>query len=414
MVRLKPMNRHGPSRLRAKLQALGSGLALATLLALASSCGDAASPPSTPSWTTGWATAFASVDSPIRFEDVTLRQVVRSTLSGERLRVRVSNALGREPIEIAGAAVARRDSSSSIVAGSSQTITFAGEPSARLAPGEERTSDPLSFSVKAGQDLTISLYLESPNELFGLHPIAQATSFVSERGNFAEAIVFPTARTSGGRFLVSAVDVMPPTPTSTLVALGDSITDGFRSTPDAFASWPDRLAERLGGRMGVLNTGISGNRVLSESSPPFGPSALDRFERDVLGHHGVSHLIVLEGINDIRFGRASSAEVIAGLEEIIQRARAAGLIVVGGTLTPFGGAAGSEPRQEVERQALNRWIREVAPFDAIVDFDAALRDPAVPTRLLPAYDSDDHLHPGDAGYRAMGDAVDLSILLDSP
>lgn len=407
------MNGKRPSRLRATLQALRCGLVLAPLLALASACGDAASPP-TRSWTTSWATAFAAVDAPVRFENVTLRQVVRSTLSGERLRIRVSNAFGRNRIEIAGAAVARRELDSSIVASSSQPITFAGESSVRLAPGEDRTSDPLRFDVHAGQDLTISLYLESSNELFGLHPIAQATSFISERGNFAEAAIFPTARTSGGRFLISALEVVPPRPTSTVVALGDSITDGFRSSPDAFASWPDRLAERLTGRMGVLNAGISGNRVLSESSPPFGPSALDRFDRDVLGHRGVSHLIVLEGINDILFGGASSAEVIAGLEEIIRRARRAGLVVVGGTLTPFGGAAGSEPRQEAERQALNQWIRDVAPFDAVVDFDAALRDPAAPTRLLPAYDSDDHLHPGDAGYRAMGDAVEISTLLGSP
>ena len=219
---------------------------------------------------------------------------------------------------------------------------------------------------------------------------------------------------SGAWFLLACVEVTAPANTLAVVAFGDSITDGARSTSDANNRWPDHLARRLAARKGtgvaVLNAGISGNRVLGDGA---GVSALARFDRDALMQTGVTHVIVMEGINDIGLARNAASptveDLIAGHKQLIERARARGLKVYGATLTPFEGAFYYTPEGEAKRQALNKWIRSSGAYDGVIDFDQITRDPAAPTQILPAYDSGDHLHPGDAGYKAMGDAVDLAL-----
>jgi lysophospholipase L1-like esterase len=221
------------------------------------------------------------------------------------------------------------------------------------------------------------------------------------------------ANRTGAWFLLARVEVTAPANAAAVVAFGDSITDGARSTVDTNNRWPDHLARRLaaaGRPVAVLNAGISGNRVLSDGA---GVSALARFDKDVLLQTGVTHVVVMEGINDIGLARnnpsPSAADIIAGHKQLIERARARGLKVYGATLTPFEGAAYYSPEGEAKRQAVNEWIRTGRAYDAVIDFDAVTRDPAAPTKFLPAYDSGDHLHPGDAGYKAMGDAVDLAL-----
>jgi lysophospholipase L1-like esterase len=219
---------------------------------------------------------------------------------------------------------------------------------------------------------------------------------------------------SGAWFLLARVEVTAPAGTAAVVTIGDSITDGARSTADTNSRWPDQLARRLAARKGagaaVLNAGISGNRVLGDGA---GVSALARFDRDVLMQTGVTHVVVLEGINDIGIARnnpsPSAEDLIAGHKQLIARAHARGLKIYGATLTPFEGAPYYTAEGEAKRQALNTWIRSSGAYDGVIDFDMITRDPAAPTRFLPAYDSGDHLHPGDAGYKAMGDAVDLAL-----
>ncbi len=267
-------------------------------------------------------------------------------------------------------------------------------------------------------DLVIDLYV--PNDL-GISPSpvtthngASQTNFVSDTGNHSGVTTLPVNARSGAWFMIARVEVMAPSATAAVVTFGDSITDGARSTTDTNSRWPDQLARRLAARKGpgvaVLNAGISGNRVLGDGA---GVSALARFDRDVLMQTGVTHVVVMEGINDIGIARnnpsPSAEDLIAGHKQLIERAHARGLKIYGVTLTPFEGAPYYTPEGEAKRQALNSWIRSSGAYDGVIDFDMVTRDPAAPTKFLPAYDSGDHLHPGDAGYKAMGDAVDLAM-----
>jgi lysophospholipase L1-like esterase len=271
----------------------------------------------------------------------------------------------------------------------------------------------------------VSLYLPDTTGPATWHEIGNQTAYVSQAGDFTGATAFPTQATTEARYWLSGVDVMAPRRAFSVVAFGDSITDGWGSTLDANHRWPDYFSERLNGgpgpffgRVGVLNQGISGNRLLNDF---MGPSALTRFDRDVLAQPGAEHVIIMVGINDIGFPGAfglpesvTADEIIDGLSQLISRARAHGLRVYGGTLTPFEGTTFPgyyTPEGEAKRQAVNHWIRTGAPFDAVFDFDAVLRDPDQPTQLLPAFDSGDHLHPSDAGYEAMADAIDLDLFL---
>jgi lysophospholipase L1-like esterase len=355
---------------------------------------------------------------PTTVNDQTLRQIVHTSIGGSRVRIVLSNAFGTAPVEIGGASIALRDSASAIAAGSSKPLTFDGKSTATILPGAILLTDPVNMTVAPTSDLVVDLFV--PGELgLGVSPVtthngASQTGYVSAAGNHAGEPSLTGATTTGAWFLIARVEVVAPSNTMALVAFGDSITDGARSTTDTNSRWPDELARRLAARKGtvvaVLNAGISGNRVLGDGA---GVSALARFDRDVLLQTGVTHVIVMEGINDIGIARSnpspSAADLIAGHKQLIERAHARGLKIYGATLTPFEGAAYFTPEGEAKRQALNEWIRTSKAYDGVIDFDMVTRDPTAPTKFLPAYDSGDHLHPQDAGYKAMGDAVDLAL-----
>jgi len=330
----------------------------------------------------------------------------------------LSNAFGTAPIEIGAAHVALRDRESSVTAASVKPLTFGGSTTGKILPGASIVSDAVDLAVPAVSDLVVDLYL--PGELgTGPSPVtthngASQTNYLSATGNHSGEAAMTVDRTAGAWFLLSRVEVASTGPAAAVVTFGDSITDGARSTSDMNNRWPDHLARRLAARRGtpvaVLNAGISGNQVLGDGA---GVSALARFDKDALMQTGVTHVVVMEGINDIGIARANptptAADLIAGHKQLIERAHARGLKIYGATLTPYEGAAYFSPEGEAKRQALNQWIRTSGAYDAVIDFDQVTRDPAAPTKILPAYDSGDHLHPGDAGYKAMGDAVDLAL-----
>jgi len=334
------------------------------------------------------------------------------------VRIVLSNAFGTAPIEIGAGNIALRDKDSSLVTSSVKPLTVAGASTFTVLAGATLVTDPIDLAVPPVSDLVIDLYV--PNDL-GISPSpvtthngASQTNFVSETGNHSGVTNLPVNARSGAWFMIARVEVMAPAGTAAVVTFGDSITDGARSTADTNNRWPDQLARRLaarkGGGVAVLNAGISGNRVLGDGA---GVSALARFDRDVLMQTGVTHVVVMEGINDIGIARnnpsPSADDLIAGHKQLIDRAHARGLKIYGATLTPYEGAAYYSPEGEAKRQALNNWIRTSKAYDGVIDFDMVTRDPAAPTKFLPAYDSGDHLHPGDAGYKAMGDAVDLAL-----
>jgi lysophospholipase L1-like esterase len=298
-------------------------------------------------------------------------------------------------------------------------LNFGGRPTITIPAGAIVYSDAVDLNVPATSDLAIDLYLpgdtNTPSPVT-MHNAAFQTNYVSETGNHVGKAALPVAGKSQSWFIVSRVEVMAPESVGAVVTFGDSITDGTRSTPDTNNRWPDLLAKRLqtaGTRMAVLNSGIAGNRVLSNAAFGVGVNALARFELDALAEPGVTHVVVLEGINDIGQARAnpspSSDDLIVGYKQLIERAHSRGLKIYGATLTPFEAAAYFTKEGEAKRQAVNEWIRTSKAYDAVIDFDAVTRDPANPTRFLPQYDSGDHLHPNDAGYQAMANAVDLSL-----
>ena len=354
---------------------------------------------------------------PVTISNQTLRQIVRTSIGGTRVRLVLSNVFGTMPLAIGAADIAPRARDVDLVAGPAKPMTFGGSPTATVLPGAVLVSDPVEMSVAPVSDLIVDLYL--PGEV-GINPSpvtvhngASQTNYLSQAGDHTGAAVLPMPTRTGAWFLLARVEVMAPPSAAAVVAFGDSITDGARSTVDTNNRWPDHLARRLaaaGRPVAVLNAGISGNRVLSDGA---GVSALARFDKDVLMQTGVTHVVVMEGINDIGLARdnpsPSAADIIAGHKQLVERARARGLKVYGATLTPFEGAAYYTPEGESKRRAVNDWIRTSKAYDAVIDFDAVTRDPAAPTKFLPAYDSGDHLHPGDAGYKAMGEAVDLAL-----
>ncbi|HZD01458.1 MAG TPA: SGNH/GDSL hydrolase family protein [Actinomycetes bacterium] len=381
----------------------------------------------------GWAGTWSASPAPSRtdggisqqgFADQTVRMVVRTSVGGSELRVRLSNAFGARPVTFEAATVAVQEQGSRL-AGPAVPLTFGGQPLVTVRPGADAYSDPVPLAIQPQEDVTVSLYVRAPTGPVTWHAGANATTWVAG-GNHASdpaADAFTTTYTSW--FWLSGIDVANRHVARTVVTLGDSITDGSRSTLDANNRYPDFLARRLlaaappGRQVSVLNNGIGGNRILNDGPVGFesvGVKAVARFDRDVLAQTGVTDVILLEGINDIGFSVSlapdqdvSAAEIIEGMRNLIARAHAKGLRIYGGTLLPFQGAFYSTPQGEAKRQAVNHWIRTSGEFDAVVDFDAALRDPADPLRFRPEYDSGDHLHPSDVGYRAMAQAVDLSL-----
>jgi lysophospholipase L1-like esterase len=360
----------------------------------------------------------------MHFNNQTLRQIVRTSIGGRRLRILLSNAFGTSPLTIGAAHLALRDKDSAIVPASDRALTFSGRPTMTIPAGAAVLSDPVDLTVSSMSDLAIDLYIPgntnapSPLTYFGG---ALQTSYVSETGNHAGASALPVVATTPSWFLISRVEVMAPQSAGVVVAVGDSITAGSRSTPDTNNRYPNHLARRLAALpspMAVINAGIGGNRVLTEGAFNSGINVVARFDRDVLDQTGVTHVIVLEGINDIGQARdnptPTAEDLIAAHKQLIERAHTRGIKIFGATLTPFEGANYFTAVGEAKRQALNQWIRNSRAYDGVVDFDEATRDPGHPARFLPQYESGDHLHPSDAGYKAMAEAIDLALFKLTP
>jgi lysophospholipase L1-like esterase len=359
------------------------------------------------------------------FETQTVREIVHVSIGGSEVRVRLSNAYGKDAVAIGAAHLAVRVKDSGIAAGSDRVLTFSGRPSISIPANAEALSDPAKLDVAAGSDLAVSLFLPNAATGAGIHYAAMQTNYV-EPGDLTGAASFASAKPLHSWVFLTGVDVRAPETAWAVVAFGDSITDGARSTSDANQRWPDVLAERLrarrGPEIGVVNAGIGGNRILHDSAANvrFGVNALARFGRDVLAVPGVKYVIVMEGINDIGHAGSSAPaseevtaeDIIAGLKQMIERAHERGLKIFGATLTPFEGTASPgyfSPEKELKRKAVNEWIRTGKAFDGVMDFDKAIRDPRHPDRMLESYDGGDHLHPGDGGYKAMGEAIDLAM-----
>ena len=378
--------------------------------------------PSDLHWVGTWTTAPAPAEGVV-FSNHTLRMNLRASIGGDTLRVHLSNAHGGRKLLIGAARIGLRDAGPCIVPGSDRQLTFGGAEAATIAAGSLLISDPVSFPFPPLADLAVSVYL--PGDLptsFGITGrYSRQTNYVSPPGDFTAEVAMPVGKLTDDWYFVCGVDVLASRETGGIVALGDSLTDANISTIDAFCRWPDQLSRRLRARstgrpMSVMNQGLGGNRILHDIR---GDSGLRRVDRDVLAQPGVTHVIVMLGTNDLRNRWAkpeeevTAEEMIAGLKQMAVRANTRGIKIFGATLTPYENETflpgAWTPEREARRQAVNAWIREGGAFDAVVDFDKALRDPAHPTRMLPIYDCGDHLHPSDRGYNAMGDAVDLSL-----
>jgi len=354
------------------------------------------------------------------FHNQTVHMVVHTSIGGRRARVQLSNLFGTGPLAIGAVHIALRDKDSAIAAGSDRALSFNGKPSCAIPPGASLLSDAVDLNVPPTGDLLISVYLPGDSGPLTTHATALHTTYISQPGDFTAAPALADATTTRSYYWITDVEVMAPTAASAIVTLGDSITDGTASTVDTDRSWPADLARRLAAnpataQIAVLNEGIAGNRLLRENA---GPSALARFDRDVLGLPGVKWITLLEGINDIGRGTGPGAlpddsvtaeDVIGAMRQLVERAHAHGIKVIGCTLTPYAGATYYSDTGEEIRQAVNRWIRTGGAFDAVVDFEAAVKDPANPKQIRADFNERDHLHPNDAGYKAMAEAIDLSL-----
>jgi lysophospholipase L1-like esterase len=373
-------------------------------------------------WVGTWTAAPCPAEG-AAFSNHTLRMIPRVSIGGSRLRVRISNAYGIRPLAIGAACVGLRSSGPAVVPGSNRRLTFGGERSATIAAGALIVSDPVALEFAPLSDVAVSVHL--PGELpatFGITgKYARQTNYISPPGDFSAEENMPVGRLTDDWYFVCGIDVVAPKETGAVVALGDSLTDANISTHDGHHSWPSQLARRLIVRhsrrpMAVMNQGLGGNRILHDIR---GDSGLRRFDRDVLAQPGVTHVVVMLGTNDLRNRpgkleeEVTAAQMIAGLRQFSVRGQARGITVIAATLTPYENETflpgAWNPKREAVRQAVNDWLRKTDAFDAIVDFDRALRDPEHPTRMLPSYDCGDHLHPSDLGYRAMGDAIDLAL-----
>lgn len=390
-----------------------------------------------PTWVGAWATSPTTVPASdtTSFEDQTLRQVAHLSVGGDTVRVRLSNEFGTQPLVIGEAHVARRaGAGSAIEPGSDRRLTFGGRPSATLPPGTPLLSDPVALAVTADSDLVVSIHLPRRTAGNTVHAFPFQDGWVAAGNVTGRAEITPTAVLGKWHFL-TGVSVAGGKRGSTVVAFGDSITDGAETTRGANRRWPDVLARRFQAErglrhLGVVNEGISGNRLLHDPNPPaghpaegyaayFGQAALRRFDRDVLAQPGVGHVVVLLGVNDLGHPgtsaplseKVTAQDIIGAHRQLIARAHAQGVRIHGGTITPFRDDTLGfySPENEAARQVVNQWIRTGGEYDGVIDFDRAVRDPAQPDRLLAAYDSGDHLHPNDAGMAAMAAAVPLRL-----
>jgi len=369
---------------------------------------------------------FAPVGIPRALRDQTIRQIVRVSLGGNQVRVVLSNEYGAQPLVIGSAHVALAGDGSAIVPGSDHALTFGGAPGITIPPGAPAISDPVTLKVGGLGSLAVSLYLPEISPTTTWHNEGAQTAYISASGNETDAPDLKAAQTVKSRIFLSEILVDATEGAHAVVTFGDSITDGAASTADANHRWPDFLAERLakaGANVSVVNEGISGARVLRDR---MGDNALARFDRDVLSQPHADTVILMMGINDIGWPETalvpkgepapSADDVIAGYRQLIARAHEHHLRILGATLTPFEDTFHGTPlfgyyapAKEAKREAINAFIRSGA-FDGVIDFDAATRDPANPKHIRADFDSGDHLHPQDAGYRAMADTVDLSLL----
>jgi lysophospholipase L1-like esterase len=371
----------------------------------------------------------------LNIEDQTVRERLRVSIAGAQICLRLSNEYGSAPLLIGSATVAVPNDSTSIRPGTIQAVTFGGRNSVTIPVGAPVLSDPVAFPVASGAEISISLYFPQRVPTPTLHALALKRAVVSQPGDHTRAEKLEAGAVSESLILLSAV-LVPAQPSQRLVvAFGDSVTDGDRSAIDADRNWPSDLVRRLGktpeySKVAVVNAGIAGNRLLSDcflaSAGCFGVSALARFDRDALAVPGVTHIVLLEGINDIGFPGAklggsyladpedfrAPEDLMDAYRQLISRAHVHGVKLIGGTIGPFEGVTlpgyYSESK-EAARQTVNKWIRTSGSFDGVIDFDAVLRDPDHPSRLLPRFASKDHLHPNDDGYQAMADAIDLAL-----
>jgi lysophospholipase L1-like esterase len=350
------------------------------------------------------------------FNNQTVRMIARTSMAGKRVRVKLENAFGSTPVKVGAAHIALREKDSAIVAGTDRALTFGGEPGVTIGPGAVIVSDPVDLTVPALSDVAVSLFLPGETGAPTSHSTALHNTYITDGDATAKASIEEPMVTQSYYYL-AAIDVMAPASAFSIVTYGDSITDGTRSSNEGNHSWPALLAARLAAKkdtasIGIANLGISGNRVLRDGS---GVSAVARFDRDVLSQSGVKWVMLLEGINDI--GREASqpadtveaGDIIAGYKQIIDQAHTHGVKIAGCTLTPYGGAGYQREHGESVREKVNEWIRTGGAFDAVVDFEKATRDESTPPKIRPEFDPGDHLHPNDAGYQAMADAIDLSI-----
>jgi lysophospholipase L1-like esterase len=356
--------------------------------------------------------------------DATLRQIVHLSIGGREIRVGLSNRFGAAPLHLNSVHIARATSprTATINPATDKALTFSGSTDVIIPAGAEYLSDPIQYQVAASSDLAISIRADVLPERQTGHPGSRATSYVAH-GDLVSAAELPDAKTVDHWYFIAAVQVVAPAQAAAVVVLGDSITDGHGATTNGNDRWPDVLARRLQSSLSsktvsVLNHGIGGNRLLLDG---LGPNALARVDHDIIAQAGARYVIVLEGINDIgtlsRTAEVPAAEhqalvhrMIAAYEQIVARSHTHGIKVYGATILPFVGSNYYHPgpAAEADRQAVNEWIRARGHFDAVVDFDKIMRDPEHPDRMLPQFDSGDHLHPSPAGYKAMGDAVPLA------
>jgi lysophospholipase L1-like esterase len=388
-----------------------SGLVAAVITAFALISADpaAASPP----WVAAWAAGQQStttLSAPPTFADQTVRLIVHSRADGRLVRLRLSNTFGDRPVTFGRTSVGLSAGGGSVVAGTLHSVTFGSAESITVPAGREVVSDPVPLRVAADADLAVSVYLPTATGPATYHRAAYQTNYVSVAGDHtAEPAAASFTTTAGHWFFLDSVSVAGTSSTGAIVALGDSITDGSGSSGGNHR-WPDVLADRVP-RQSVVDEGIAGNKVLSDDAVS-GQSVLHRLDRDVLSQPGLRTVIMLEGINDLRSTTppATAAQIIAGYRQVIAQVHARGARILGATITPVEGSARYDATMEQQRQAINMWIRTSHAFDGVVDFAAAVADPADPLRLLPSYDSGDHLHLNNAGYHAMGNAVDLKLL----
>jgi lysophospholipase L1-like esterase len=376
-------------------------------------------------WVAAWSAA-ADQEGPA-LTGKTIRQVVRPSIAGPNIRLRLSNLYGTAAVTIGPVRIAKHAGESAIRPDTDRPVTFGGRPTVTIAPGADALSDPVAFSLVALEQIAISLYVVD-GKVSTLHGVGMQTAFIAD-GQVTATAKLENSETDTSRYFLTDVEVTAHADARTVVVIGDSITDGVGSTNDRNRRWPDVLAERLQAdpalaSIAVVNSGIAGNRLLNDASAPFvGPSILTRFERDVLSKPNVRWVVVLTGSNDISASdmldtpkdKVSAQQIIAGLQKLIARAHAKGVKVYGATLLPKAGVGKPfihTPEAQAKRNEVNAWIRSSGAFDAVADFDRLMGDPARPDHLVARYDSGDHLHPNDAGFAAMAAAIDLRALRD--